>query len=117
MTRPDVEAAWRQLDATQCAPIAPRVAMPPADLETRDTSPWLEPVRFFGEPIRYSSGPLPANSQHRLACALEDATRDLTPVSAAAPNSAAVRNGRSSVPGSGEGSSRADERPAFCRHR
>jgi hypothetical protein len=104
-----IEEAWRAADETLCA-YQPRLELPPADLETRETSPYLPPVRFFGEVCgRYdATRPLPASCQHSLASALDDLTRDLTPMSAATPSVAAVRS-PSPAPDPGEVISRAGE--------
>jgi hypothetical protein len=117
--RPAVEEAWRQLDDTLCA-YQPRLELPPADLETRDTSPYLPPVRFFGEPVRYSASetrPLPANCQHALASALDDLTRDLTPTKSVAAPVAAVRQSTAPVPDVRGNVSSAGAVEAFAKQR
>lgn len=117
-----VEAAWRRMgaaDTTHVAIVEPRPELPPRDLSTRQTSKWLPAVVFCGQPVRFAADrPLPLDCSHTLADWMDQVEADLTidrPASAAAPSVAAVRNGRSSVPGSGEGPSSAGERPAFTR--
>lgn len=99
MTRPDIEAAWRRMgaaDTTCIANVEPRPELPPRDLSTRQTSKWLPAVVFCGTPIRHSADrPLPLDCSHTLASYMDEVEADLTidrPVSAAAPNSAAVRS-------------------------
>lgn len=90
MTTRSTSEAFRQLDETLCA-YRPVLPLPPADLETRETSQWLEPVRFFEIPCRYSADrPLPSDCPHAIAEALERELYAVSPksgVRVAVPNS------------------------------
>lgn len=69
--------AFKVLEET-CVFLPPVRRMPPADLDTRRTDLW-EPVRFLGDPVRYSATrELPRDCPHAIAEALEKATRGLT---------------------------------------
>lgn len=71
MTPRALGEAWKAADETLCA-YRPVLPLPPADLETRETSQWLEPVRFFEIPCRYSADrPLPSDCPHAIAEALD----------------------------------------------
>lgn len=66
----------KQLDETLHY-VAPVLPLPPADLETRPTSQWLEPVRFFEIPCRFSADrPLPPHAPHAIAEAFDRATQE-----------------------------------------
>lgn len=56
--------------------VAPSLPLPPPDWQDRKTAPWLEPVRFFEIPCRFSADrPLPPYAPHAIAEAMEKAVR------------------------------------------